>query len=425
MVELTIYVKQLKRNVTGRESGSNKQSASKSVALSLVRQLYHLGVIEAYSGTLKTKGKESDQLASYPVAIAPELAERLEKCVQNLNLVPVNVNNPGIKLETDSDEGDYLNLLPPKAEVRRNPNVSEMPGSVIPWAPPQQNWNCWLANNIDEGYLASASLDQLSEDLLKTFQDKKMHDANLQEKIDKRFQLPIAPIRNQLMQAINENSVVIVRGNTGCGKTTQIAQYILDDYIQSGQGAYCNICVTQPRRISAISVAERIANERNEELGESVGYTVRFETLLPRAYGSILFCTIGVLLRKLEGGLRGVSHVIVDEIHERDVNSDFIMVVLKDMVHTYPDLRIILMSATIDTTLFSDYFGGCPVIEIPGRAFPVTQMFLEDCIELTNFVPPPDTRKRRNEDREDEKGNRLKNIYLLEYFINVNIFYRC
>lgn len=83
------------------------------------------------------------------------------------------------------------------------------------------------------------------------------------------------------------------------------------------------------------------------------------------------FSSEGVLLRKLENGLRGVSHVIVDEIHERDVNSDFIMVILRDMVHTYPDLRVILMSATIDTTLFTEYFNKCPIIEIPGRAYPV------------------------------------------------------
>lgn len=84
----------------------------------------------------------------------------------------------------------------------------------------------------------------------------------------------------------------------------------------------------------------------------------------------------GVLLRKLESGLRGVSHVIVDEIHERDVNTDFIMVVLRDMVHTYPDLRVILMSATIDTTMFSKYFNDCPVIEVPGVTFPVTSEFI-------------------------------------------------
>lgn len=110
------------------------------------------------------------------------------------------------------------------------------------------------------------------------------------------------------------------------GKTTQVCQFILDDYIASGQGAWCNVCITQPRRISAVSVSERVATERCEMLGQSVGYSVRFESVLPRPYASIMFCTVGVLLKKLEGGLRGVSHVIVDEIHERDVNSDFIMV---------------------------------------------------------------------------------------------------
>lgn len=163
----------------------------------------------------------------------------------------------------------------------------------------------------------------------------------------------------------------------------------------------CNICITQPRRISAISVAERIANERNEPIGEAVGYSVRFESVLPRPFGSILFCTIGVLLRKLEAGLRGVSHVIVDEIHERDVNSDFLLVVLRDMVHTYPDLRVILMSATIDTTLFSKYFNDCPVLEIQGRTHPVKQFFLEDCVELTKYVPSPESRKRKRDDESE------------------------
>ena len=78
-----------------------------------------------------------------------------------------------------------------------------------------------------------------------------------------------------------------------------------------------------------------------------------------------------MLLRKLEAGLRGVSHIIVDEIHERDLNTDFLLIVLRDMMQEYPDLRLILMSATIDTTLFQEYFNNCPVIEVPGRAYPV------------------------------------------------------
>ncbi|XP_063696057.1 dosage compensation regulator isoform X2 [Culicoides brevitarsis] len=393
MAEMTIYVKQLNRSITGRETGSNKQSASKSCALSLVRQLFHLGVIEAYAGTLKTE-KAKDQTKPYPVAISPEMISRIENCLKDLNIRPVDHKRAPM-IKPDEGQEPHVSLLIQENETEAPRRYQDDAGSVIPWAPPQQNWNPWNACNIDDGYLATATLDQLSDDLIRDERDKKMNDPELQKRIAERETLPIAQMRGKIMEIINDNPVCLIRGNTGCGKTTQIAQFILEDYINSGQGAYCNIVVTQPRRISAISVAERVANERNENLGEAVGYSVRFESCLPRPFGSVLFCTIGVLLRKLEGGLRGVSHVIVDEIHERDVNSDFIMVVLRDMVHTYPDLRIILMSATIDTTLFSEYFGNCPVVEVPGRAYPVTQYFLEDCIEMTKFNPPPDSRKRK------------------------------
>lgn len=275
------------------------------------------------------------------------------------------------------------------------------PAGVVSWSPPQPNWNPWTGCNIDEGPLATTSLDQLSEDLMNEERNKLQQDSNLQASIKERSNLPVFYKKNEIMYAINENPIIIIRGNTGCGKTTQVCQFILDDYIASGQGAYCSIVVTQPRRISAVSVADRVAVERCEALGQSVGYSVRFESCLPRPYASIMFCTVGVLLRKLEGGLRGVSHVIVDEIHERDVNSDFIMVVLRDMIHLYPDLRIILMSATIDTTLFSEYFNNSPVVEVPGRAFPVKQYFLEDCIELTRFIPPTTSGKRKPKDSDE------------------------
>ena len=254
-------------------------------------------------------------------------------------------------------------------------------------------------------------MDAISEDLNNDWSSRQKSDQTLLELQKQRSELPIYKMKGEIIEAIQENSVVLIRGNTGCGKTTQVCQYILDDYISSGQGAYCNIICTQPRRISAVSVADRVANEKAEELGLSVGYSVRFESVLPRPYGSVLFCTVGVLLRKLEAGLRGVSHVIVDEIHERDVNSDFLLVVLRDMIHTYPDIRVILMSATIDTTLFSSYFGNCPVVEVPGRAHPVQEYFLEDCIQMTNFVTPPNVRRDRkdkksksNNDDDDEEG---------------------
>ncbi|XP_033322753.1 dosage compensation regulator mle isoform X1 [Megalopta genalis] len=400
MAEMTFYVKQLGRNVTGRETGSNKQTASKSCALSLVRQLYHLGVIEAFSGTLK-KNKDAEQIKPYPVKISPEVESQIHDVLSCLNVKPVSVkiessevkqedNQPmsAVSLLTNQVLDDFISSVP-------------QPAGVVSWSPPQQNWNPWTGCNIDEGPLATMTLEQLSDDLQHEQRERLQQDDNLQKSMKDRSSLPVFSMKNEIMNAIHENPIIIIRGNTGCGKTTQVCQFILDDYIASGQGAFCSVAITQPRRISAVSVADRVAIERCETLGQSVGYSVRFESCLPRPYGSIMFCTVGVLLRKLEGGLRGVSHVIVDEIHERDVNSDFIMVVLRDMIHMYPDLRIILMSATIDTTLFSKYFNNCPVIEIPGRAYPVQQYYLEDCVQLTNFVPPMDTKKRKNRDSDD------------------------
>lgn len=407
MAEMTIYVKQLNRNITGHETGSNKQTASKSCALSIVRQLYHLGVIEAFTGTLK-KNRDAEQIKPYPVKLSPQLVNDINETLSALEIQPINVhavpapmkvdqNNdgdcgtpsaPGISLVTEHVLDDFISSVP-------------QPAGVVSWSPPQENWNPWTGCNIDEGPLATMSLDKLSKDMMEENRERLKQNQALQESNKQRSSLPVFLKKNEIMAAINDNPVIIIRGNTGCGKTTQVCQFILDDYIASEQGGYCSIVVTQPRRISAVSVADRVANERCENLGQSIGYSVRFESCLPRPYGSVMFCTVGVLLRKLEGGLRGVSHVIVDEIHERDVNSDFIMVLLRDMIHHYPDLRVILMSATIDTTLFSQYFNDCPIIEVPGRAYPVQEYFLEDCIYLTKFVPPMDSKKRKTRDAEE------------------------
>ncbi|XP_056647810.1 dosage compensation regulator isoform X1 [Diorhabda sublineata] len=398
VAELSFYVKQLGRSIHGRDSGSNKQTASKSCALSVVRQLFHLGVIEAFSGTLKKEKKSATEMPPFQVRISPHLKKQIQDCLNELNVTPTPLK-PVVKDE--NGEVQPISLLSSHVLDDFQPAKPTEAG-VVTWSPPQPNWNCWTGCNIDEGYLATATLEDLSEQMLKEWRSRLENDSSLIKSIQDRQHLPVYAMKSVIMEAINEHPVIIIRGNTGCGKTTQVCQFILEDYVMSGQGAWANICVTQPRRISAVSVSERVANERCEDLGLSIGYSVRFESSLPKPYGSVMFCTVGVLLKKLENGLRGVSHVIVDEIHERDVNSDFIMVVLRDMIHTYPDLRVILMSATIDTTLFSKYFNNCPVIEVPGRAYPVKQYFLEDAIELTKFVPPTDTKKRKNKSKDDE-----------------------
>ncbi|KAH6782372.1 RNA helicase family protein, partial [Perilla frutescens var. frutescens] len=149
--------------------------------------------------------------------------------------------------------------------------------------------------------------------------------------------------------------VVVVSGETGCGKTTQLPQYILESEIEASRGAACSIICTQPRRISAISVAERVAAER-----------VRLEGMRGRDT-RLLFCTTGILLRRLlvDRNLKGVTHVFIDEIHERGMNEDFLIIVLKDLLPRRPELKLILMSATLNADLFASYFGGAPTIHIP------------------------------------------------------------
>ncbi|PIN04974.1 ATP-dependent RNA helicase A [Handroanthus impetiginosus] len=204
--------------------------------------------------------------------------------------------------------------------------------------------------------------------------------------MDFRFSLPAYKERDAILSAISQNQVVIISGETGCGKTTQIPQFILESEIDSMHGATCNIICTQPRRISAISVSERIATERGEKLGETVGYKVRLEGMKGRET-HLLFCTTGILLRRLlvDRNLKGVTHIIVDEIHERGINEDFLLIVLKDLLPCRPELRLVLMSATLDAELFSSYFGGATMIQVLGFTYPVRTHFLEDILETTGY----------------------------------------
>ncbi|KAL8474750.1 hypothetical protein ACS0TY_031257 [Phlomoides rotata] len=205
-----------------------------------------------------------------------------------------------------------------------------------------------------------------------------------------RKSLPSHKERETLLQAIYKNQVVVISGETGCGKTTQLPQYILESETEAARGAACSIICTQPRRISAISVAERVAAERGEKIGESVGYKVRLEGMRGRDT-RLLFCTTGILLRRLlvDRNLNGVTHVIIDEIHERGMNEDFLLIVLKDLLPRRPELKLILMSATLNADLFSSYFGGAPTIHIPGFTYPVRTHFLENILEMTMYGLTP------------------------------------
>lgn len=207
---------------------------------------------------------------------------------------------------------------------------------------------------------------------------------------DIRHGLPAWAKREEIQRAIRERQVVVVEGDTGCGKSTQVPQFILEDWVSRDEGAAVNIIMTQPRRISAIGVADRIAHELDSTIGDLCGYSIRLESKKSKNT-RILVCTTGVVLRRLEADreLRGVTHIVVDECHERDLDTDFLLTVLRDLLPSRPALKIILMSATINAQIFKDYFSGCQAISIPGRTFPVTTYYVEHALEHTGFVVEP------------------------------------
>lgn len=208
MAEMSFYVPKLGRVIYGRDSGSNKQTASKSCALSMVRQLFHLGIIEPFSGTLK-KEKTGSEMTPYKVAISPDLQKQLNVCLQELQIDTIKLQSvedkTAVSLLSDHVVEDFLASKPQAA-------------GVVPWSPPQPNWNPWTGCNIDEGPLSTMSLEEFSEQLLNDSRQRLMNDAAIQSSNKERATLPVANMKNALMEAINENPVVIIRGNTGCGK---------------------------------------------------------------------------------------------------------------------------------------------------------------------------------------------------------------
>src|SRR3954465_14613833 len=181
-------------------------------------------------------------------------------------------------------------------------------------------------------------------------------------------ELPVSQAREELIAAIRDNQVVIVAGETGSGKTTQLPKMCLE----LGRGIHGSIGHTQPRRIAARTVAERIAEELDTEVGQAVGYTVRFtDEVGPTTLVKLM--TDGILLAEIQRDrlLTRYDTIIVDEAHERSLNIDFLLGYLRELLPRRPDLKVIVTSATIDPERFARHFDDAPVVEVSGRTYPV------------------------------------------------------
>ncbi len=185
-------------------------------------------------------------------------------------------------------------------------------------------------------------------------------------------ELPISARVPDIIAALEGHQVAIVVGATGSGKTTQLPKIALE----MGRGGKRRIGVTQPRRIAATSVAARVAKELDCELGQEVGYQIRFEDKTCDATW-VKFMTDGILLAEIQGDrlLSGYDTLIIDEAHERSLTIDFVLGWLKRVLPERPDLKVIVSSATIESQRFADFFGGAPVIEVEGRTFPVEVLY--------------------------------------------------
>ena len=211
-----------------------------------------------------------------------------------------------------------------------------------------QNWQKWLASKDKSEQLVSARRDSLPQ-------------INYPD-------LPVSARSEEIIELIQNNQVVVIAGETGSGKTTQLPKICL----QAGRGVKGMIGHTQPRRIAARTVANRIAEELKTPLGETVGYQVRFSD---QSSGNtrIKLMTDGILLAEIQYDrfLSKYDTLIIDEAHERSLNIDFLMGYLKNLLAQRPDLKLIITSATIDVDKFSNHFNGAPVVEVSGRTYPV------------------------------------------------------
>uniref|UniRef100_A0A8C5ETV0 3'-5' RNA helicase YTHDC2-like n=1 Tax=Gouania willdenowi TaxID=441366 RepID=A0A8C5ETV0_GOUWI len=237
-----------------------------------------------------------------------------------------------------------------------------------------------------------------------------------------RRSLPVLEHQAEIVQLVRDNKVVLVVGEAGSGKTTQIPQFLLDDC--SRRGEPCRIVCTQPRGLCIIAAAERVAAERGEAVGQTIGYHIRrvsrvsIKTLLT-------FCTTGMFLRTLMNGdasLTTITHVIMDEVHERDGLSDLLLTKMRDILHQFPTLKLVLTSAALDTELFIRYFGSCPLFYIKRRLFEVREFFLEDVLRL---MDQRNINKQKEELRRRRKFNLICLLIMLcSYLCCVFLFWR-
>ena len=277
--------------------------------------------------------------------------------------IPDEDSKPGKYVEVDESE-KVPNAEQKKWEEERL-NVAKLRFGAKDAEKNKKNYDLLVDAQIDfvQALSLKGTLDKKDEEEIDPYKAKR------QSIEECRVSLPIYPYREELIKAINDYQVLIIEGETGSGKTTQIPQYLHEaGFTKGGKKVGC----TQPRRVAAMSVAARVAEEMGVKLGNEVGYSIRFEDCTSER--TILkYMTDGMLLREFlsEPDLASYSVIIVDEAHERTLHTDVLFGLVKDIARFRPDLKLLISSATLDAQKFSEFFDDAPVFRIPGRRFPV------------------------------------------------------
>ncbi|OAD52775.1 putative ATP-dependent RNA helicase DHX34 [Eufriesea mexicana] len=280
--------------------------------------------------------------------------------------------------------------------------------------------NFKLSYNFNELFARIPPIDALTKEHLLKFQNiiilyldfkQKEKFVKLKKLRESQANLPVYQYKHQIIETVKNEQVVIIAGDTGCGKSTQVPQYLY-------AAGYQKIACTQPRRIACISLAKRVAFETLTENYNNVGYQIRFEK--QRSQNTkITFITEGLLLRQLSGEFESLPYVVIvlDEVHERHLHGDFLLGIMKCIINQRHDLKLVLMSATINIELFNNYFTkeNVKIIQVPGRLYPIQLLYRPIVIEDVRyrndrFNPSPYIQIMQMIDQKypaDEKGDLL------------------
>ncbi|XP_024928631.2 pre-mRNA-splicing factor ATP-dependent RNA helicase DEAH7 isoform X2 [Ziziphus jujuba] len=253
-------------------------------------------------------------------------------------------------------------------------------GDVLGVGKTEEQIDADTAAVVEDGEVNFKEDSRFSQHLKK---DEDVSDFAQSKTIAEQWQyLPIYSVRDELLQVVRENQVIVVVGETGSGKTTQLTQYLHEDGYTINGIVGC----TQPRRVAAMSVAKRVSEEMETELGGKVGYAIRFEDMTS-CNTIIKYMTDGVLLRETlaESNLEKYCVIVMDEAHERSLSTDVLFGIMKKIVALRHDFKLIVTSATLNAEKFSNFFGSAPIFHIPGRTFPVNTLYsktpCEDYVE--------------------------------------------